>query len=123
MKYQLVHLKKLMKENGIKGSSVMLKQEMIDVLKEKQLLPPSPEVEVEAKPPIKPQYEYVRTIAKNRRPVTVRNIETGEITSYPSLCRAARSLHKYPCSITFFNGKIIDGKYYITVHEPKLKIV
>jgi len=80
-------------------------------------------VEVKTKPPIDPQYEYLRTIAKYPRPVTVKNIETGEVTSYPSLCRAARSLHKYPCSITFFNGRIMNGKYYITVHEPRLKLV
>jgi len=84
---------------------------MIDVLREKKLLPPPPEVEVEVEvktePPIDPQYEYLRTVAKYLRHVTVKNIETGEGTSYPSLWRASRSLHKYPCSITFFNGKIV----------------
>ena len=39
MKYLMKDLRKLMKENGIKGSWSMLKQEMIDVLREKELIP------------------------------------------------------------------------------------
>jgi len=78
MNYRVKDLKKLMKENGIKGWSMMIKQELIDILREKQLL---------AKPlpgkPIKPQKECSKQ--KNPRPVTLEDIETGEITSYPSL--------------------------------------
>ena len=44
MKYPVKDFKELMKENGIKGGSMMIKQELIDVLREKQLLPePLPE--------------------------------------------------------------------------------
>ena len=52
MKYRVKDLIELMKENGIKGGSMMIKQELIDIQKEKQLLPePLPGK------PIKPQQE------------------------------------------------------------------
>jgi len=108
MKYRVKDLKGLMEENGIKGGSMMIKQEMIDILREKQLLPePLPGK------PIKPQHECSKQ--KIPRPVALKDIETGEITSYPSLYRAARSLHKSPCSITLFNGRVMNGKYNVTV--------
>ena len=39
MKYRVKDLKELMKQNRIKGGSMMIKQELIDILREKQLLP------------------------------------------------------------------------------------
>jgi len=71
----------------------MLKQEMIDVLRERNLLP---EVETGQS-----KHAYVKDVRKNPRPVTLENTETGEITSYPSLYRAGRSLHESPCSFIF----------------------
>ena len=48
MKYRLDELKQIMKDNGMKRKSTMLKQEVIDLLREKKLLP---EVETELIPP------------------------------------------------------------------------
>jgi len=108
MKYRVKDLKELIKENGIKGGSMMIKQELIDILREKQLLPePLPGK------PIKPLQEWSKQ--KVPRPVTLKDIETGEITLYPSLYRAGRSLHKSPCSVMLFNGRIMNGKYNVTV--------
>ena len=74
---------------GLKEGSMMIKQELIDILREKQLLSePLPGK------PIKPQQECSKQ--KISRPVTLEDIETGEITSYPSLYRVGRSLHKSP---------------------------
>jgi len=64
MKYRVKDLKELMKQNGIKGGSMMTKQE----------LPGKP---------ITPQQECSKP--KIPRPVTLEDIKTGEITSYPSL--------------------------------------
>jgi len=78
MKYRVKDLKKLMKENGIRGGSMIIKQELIDILREKQLLPePLPGK------PIKPQQECSKR--KIPRPVTLEDIKTGEIALYPSL--------------------------------------
>jgi len=108
MKYRVKDLKELIKQNGIKGGSMMIKQELIDILTEKQLLPES----LPGKP-IKPQQECSKQ--KIPRPVTLDDIKTGEITSYPSLHRAGRSLHKSPCSIMLLNGRVMNGKYNVTV--------
>jgi len=109
MKYRVKDLKGLMKENGIKGRSMMIiKQELIDILREKQLLPePLPGK------PIKSQQECSKQ--KIPRPVTLENIETGEITSFPSLYRVGRSLHKSPCSVMLFNNRVMNAKYNVTV--------
>jgi len=48
-----------MKENGIKRESMMIKQELIDILREKQLLP-----ETLPGKPIKPQQECSKQISK-----------------------------------------------------------
>ena len=100
-----------MKENGIKGRSLMNKQEMMDVLRENKLLP---EVETGQS-----EHVHVKGVRKSLRPVTLENTETGEITSYPSLYRAGRSLHKNPSCFTYFNGRTMNGKYNVIVHEPK----
>jgi len=68
MKYRVEDLKKLMKENKIKGRSMMIKQELIDILREKQLLP-----KLLPGKPIKPQQECSKQ--KIPRPVTLENIE------------------------------------------------
>jgi len=39
MKYRVKDLKERMKQNGIKRGSMMIKQELINILREKQLLP------------------------------------------------------------------------------------
>ena len=81
---------------------MMIKQELIDILREKQLLPePLPGK------PIKPQQECSKQ--KIPRPVTLENIEAGEITSYPSLYRVGRSLRQSPCSVMLFNSKVMNG--------------
>jgi len=109
MKYRVKDLIELMKENGIKGGSMMIKQELIDILREKQLLPESL--------PGKPQLNHSRSVKNKKipRPVTLEDIGTGEITSYPSLYRAGRSLHKSPCCIMLFNGRVMNGKYNVIV--------
>jgi len=108
MKYRLTELRSIMKENKIKGGSLMNKEEMIDVLREKNLLP---EVDTE-----QPEHVHVNGVRKNPRPVTLENTETGEITSYPSLYRAGRSLHRAPHSFLYFNGRTMNGKYNVTVY-------
>ena len=113
MKYRVKDLRELMKQNGIKGGSMMIKQELIDILREKQLLPePLPGK------PIKPQQECSKQ--KIPTPVTLEDIKTGEITSYPSLYRAGRSLHKSPCSVMLLNGRVMSGKYNVTVLSKKM---
>ena len=110
-------LRNIMKNNGITGGSFMLKQEMIDVLTQKGLIPKQ---EPEIKQPCN-QKSKSRDTRNNPRQVNVENIETGEIVSYPSVYSAGKALHMGPSSVLFFHGKIARGKpkYKITVCQPR----
>ena len=97
MKYLMKDLRKLMKENGIKGSWSMLKQELIDVLREKELIPKQePEVKLQSAHESKP-----KDTRNNAREVVVENIETGKITSYPSLYSAGKALRRSSTGVFF----------------------
>ena len=111
MQYYLQELKQIMKDNGIKGSSFMLTSEIVKLLKEKNLIPETKIILPTPQKVTDPKYDHL----KHPRKVTVKNIETGEIITYPSIYRAGRSLQKFPRSILYFNGKIMDKKYNMTI--------
>ena len=100
MKYLMKDLRNIMKNNGITGGSLMLKREMMDVLTQKGLIPKQ---EPEIKQPSN-QKSKSRDTRNNPRQVSVENIETGEIVSYPSLYRAGKALHMSPSSVLLFHG-------------------
>ena len=114
MRYSLQELKQIMKDNGIKGRSFMLKREIIDLLNKKQLLPKIQMKPIEQKV-IEPKYQYLKHIRNNPRQVTIDNTETGDITTYSSLYRAERQLHKSKITLIKYNNKIIDNKYKVTI--------
>jgi len=114
MRYNLPELKQIMKDNGIKGRSFMLKREIIDLLTEKQLLPKIEMEPIEQKV-VEPKHQHLKHIRNNPRQVTIENIETGNITIYPSLYRAERLLHKNKRTLTNYNDKIMDNNYKVTV--------
>lgn len=114
MKYNLPELKQIMKENGIKGRSMMLKREIIDLLSEKQLLPEAAMEPIQEKV-IEPKYQYLKHIRNNPRKVIIENTETGDIMTYPSLYRAEKQLHRNKKTLTNYNNKIMDNKYKVTV--------
>src|SRR6478609_3291826 len=114
---KLPELKSLMKENKIKGSSHMNKPEISSVLLDRGIIfedsvkKPGPPV----KRNIDPKYEFIRSIRNNPKSVKIRDLETGEVTTYPSIYKAGRAIGHAAKFITGNNGKVWKNKYEINV--------
>ena len=95
---KLPELKLLMKENKIKVSSYMNKPDIIAELLDRGII---------FEDSVKKQ-EFIRYIRNNSNSVEIRNLETGEITTYPSINKASRAIE---CSTKFITGN--NGKIWI----------
>lgn len=114
---KLTELKKIMKENKIRGSSHMNKPEIIASLLEKSLI--ASEALKNREPIIQevdPKYDFIRSIRNNPKSVEIQNLATGEITRYPSIYKASRSLGSSTTIIIKNNGKKWRG-YEIKILE------
>ena len=114
MTYRVVDLRKITKDNGIKDGYIMVKREIIDLLREKQLLPPTKESDGVHK------YKYLESICNNAKKVIIEDIETGEITMFPSIWKASKELHKKPGCIAYFCNKTMevnDKDYKVTIRD------
>ena len=87
---KLSELKSLMKENKIKGCSYMNKSEIITVLLDRGIISEDSVKKRDApvKREINPKYEFIRSIRNNPKSVEIQDLETGEITTYPSIYKA-----------------------------------
>src|SRR5271155_4230012 len=107
---KLLELKLLMKENKIKGSSYMNKPEIIAVLLDRGIIPKDSVKKQDApvKREIDPKYRFIRYIRNNPKRVEIRDLETGEITTYPSIYKA-ELLHLFDgARVGGANENIID---------------
>ena len=112
---KLPELKMMMKENKIKGSSRMNKPEIIAVLIERGLISEEKQ-DSHVEREIDPKYEFLRSIRNNPRSVEVRDLETGETTTYSSIYRTSRTIG---CSTKAIIGN--DGKVWRNRYEIKIK--
>src|SRR5271155_2784037 len=112
---KISELKSLMKENKIKGSSNMNKPEIITVLLDRGIISEdlAKKRDASVKREIDPKYEFTRSTRNNPKSVEVRNLETGEITSYPSIYKASRAIGRSSFFIRGNNGKVWKDKYEI----------
>jgi hypothetical protein len=109
---KLPELKKIMRDNKIKGSSYMNKPEIIALLLENGIIfEEKQDVERE----IDPKYEFIRFIRNNPKSVEIRDLETDEITTYSSIYKASRALCCSTKVITSNNGKVWKNKYDIKI--------
>src|SRR5271155_4819365 len=110
---KLSELKSLMKENEIKGSSNMTKPEIIRVLLDRGIISEDsvkkPDAPVTQE--IDPKYEFLKSIRNNPKSVEIRDLETGEITTYPSMYKAGRAFGRATMFITYNNGKVWKDRY------------
>jgi hypothetical protein len=115
--YKLPELKAILKLNKIKGWAHLNKPEIVELLKEKNLLPePEPE-KVKIVKEIAPRYMHLKTIRTQPKSVEVVDSETGEVTLYPSIYKAGQAFKTNPRLITFYNGKLFMNRYLIKVLE------
>ncbi len=110
---KLPELKLLMKENNIKGCSLMKKSEIIALLIEKGLIPP---MQVNDIPKVNnPKYAHLIGIRNNPKRVEIRDLETGVVNIYPSLYKASRAIGCGTIVITNNDGKVWHERYAINV--------
>ena len=117
-KYSLPALKQIMKENEIKGRTIMNKPEILKLLHERGLVPDEALVKPE-KPSkeIASKYEFTRSIRNNPKKVIIKDIETGTETEYPSIYRVSRTLGCSTKTIAVNNGKIWKKRFKIDVGD------
>lgn len=115
---ELPKMKALMKQNKIRGYSVMNKAEIKELLKERGLI--LEEKEVIDAPRVEltvnnPKYEHLKDIRNNPKRVEIRDLETGDVNIYSSIYKASRGLRHSPTVITDNAGKVWKGRYAIEI--------
>ena len=105
-------LKTLLKENKIHFYTYWDKKKLTAYANEHYLLP-KPELEKEKSKDVK--YDRLKTIKQNPKKVMLEDIETGEIKTFPSIYRAAKSIDQAPQTITYWNGGVWKNKYKVVV--------
>ena len=106
-------LMKLVKQHNIRGCSQFNKAELIAALKSKGLL--SDDVKESDKDP--ERYNFIKGVRKGKKKVEVKNLETGETKSYPSIYSCAKAMKVNPGTISFFNKKFYDDNFEINILE------
>jgi len=115
----LPDIKRVIKENEVKGVSHLNKKELILKLAELNIPVPEkkPRVPKEPKEPkvIDPKYERLKSIRNNPRKVQMTDVDSGEVTTHKSMYSAARKLGHSSKVINDYDGKVYKGKYEIKV--------
>ena len=62
-----------------------------------------------------PKYDRLKTIKNNARKVSLEDIETGEMKTFPSIYRAAKFIDQFPQTISYWDGKVWKNKYKVKV--------
>ena len=107
-------LKTLLNKNDIPFYAYWGKKRLLNLANEHNLLPkPEPEKEKSKND----KYDRLKTIRHNPRTATVKDIETGEIKTFPSIYEASKFLDTSPYTIYYWGKR--DGawknKYEILV--------
>lgn len=117
-KYLLPELKQMIKDNKIKGITIVNKPEILKFLIERGLVP----VEALAKPvkSVKendPKYEHFRLklLCNNLRKVIIKDLKTGIETEYPSIYRTSQTFGWSTRINLNNNDKVWKGRYEIKV--------
>ena len=80
-------LKAVLKKHEIHFYSYLDKKRLLDLANENKLLPEKRK---------DPKYDRLKTIKNNPRKVSLEDIETGEIKTFPSIYRAAKFIDQTP---------------------------
>ena len=107
-------IKTLLKENDIHFYTYWDKKKLTALANEHDLLP-KPELEKEKSNDVK--YDRLKTIKKNPRKVTLEDIETSEIKTFPSIYKAAKFIDLAPQTITYWGNRkgVCNNKYKVVI--------
>ena len=99
-------LKTILKENRIRLCSCWDKKRLIAIANEHDLLLEKSK---------DPKYDRLKTIKHNPRKVTLKDIETGEIKTFPSIYKAAKFIDQAPMAVIYWGGKVWKNKYKVEI--------
>ena len=106
-------LRKLLKENGIHFFTYWTKQRLIDLAKINDLLPKEEEPEEEPQKYV--NYERLKNIGHTPTKVILKDVETEEEHTFPSIYKAAQYIDKSPQVIRYWGIKnsVWNEKYMV----------
>ena len=113
---KLSELREILVTNQIKSKMHYDKKQLIVLLGEKGLLPPKPE---KVKKEINHKFEKLVTIRNNPKQVVLKNVETGDTITFPSIYKASTFIDRSPRIITFWNNRVWDNRYEIKIVNPE----
>ena len=105
-------LREILATNQIKGKMQYNKKQLIVFLREEGLIPSKQE---KVKKEIKPNFEKLATIRNNPKSVIIKNVETGETNTFPSIYKASKFIGRSPSMVQYWDGKVWDNKYEIKI--------
>ena len=111
-------LKKLLKENRIHFVTYWSKQKLIELAKINDLLPKEePKEEPEEEKPKYVNYELLKNIRHTPTKVILKDVETGEEQTFPSIYKAALFIDKSPQTIRYWGKKkgVWNKKYRVII--------
>ena len=96
-------LKTFLKENKIYFYSYWDKKKLIDLANKHKLLSEKASNKVKSKDP---KFDRLKTIKNNPRKVSLEDVETGEIKTFPSIYKAGKFIDQSPQTIFYWDGRV-----------------
>ena len=62
-----------------------------------------------------PNCDRLKTIKQKPRKVMLRDLETGELKTIPSIYKAAKFIDQAPQTVCYWNGRVWNNKYIVVV--------
>ena len=99
-------LKTILKENKIRFCSYWDKKRLVALANEHDLLPEKSK---------DPKYDRLKTIKQNPRKVSLEDIKTGEIKTFPSIYKAAKFIDQAPMTVHYWDSEVWKNKYKVVI--------
>ena len=106
-------LRKIAKDHELRGWVNYTKPQLFARLRSEGLLPEG--VNENDKDP--DRYNFIKGIRDRSKKVEVRDLETGEISTYSSMYKCAKALKVNPGTVRFCNKRLYNDNFEINIFE------
>ena len=120
---KLPELKEILRQNNLKGYSHYGKKQLVTLLSGKGLLPYEEPKPIKVKSPVDPKYARLENIRTSPKRVVLKSIKTDEEFVFSSIYKAAKFIDRSPRIITFWNGRVWNSKYTVTITEAAIPVL
>ena len=62
-----------------------------------------------------PKFDRLETVKHNPKKISLEDVETGEIKTFPSIYKAAKFIDQSPQTISYWDGRVWKEKYKVKV--------